>query len=88
MAGETLKHSLATIISEFETEESDAPFFFTIESRNRGKDCLVIVRLRERSKSRHFMKSAFIVKTELHLNLFRSYLHYLSSTHFHQIWKH
>ncbi len=87
MSGDILKHSLATIISEFETEESDAPFIFNIESRNRGRDCLVIVRIREHRKRNYFMKSAFIVKSQLHLNVFRDYLKFLSSNTFQQNFK-
>ena len=84
MAGDQVKHTLADIISDFTTEESDAPFVFDIESRNRTNDCLVIICLREKHKSTACIKSAFIVKTPRHVELFRSYLAYLSSNTFKQ----
>lgn len=84
MAGDDLKHDLATIISDFTTAETDAPFYFEIESRNRKKDCLVIVRVTEKNKNIAFMKSAFIVKRQRHLEVFKSYLQFLSSKEFQQ----
>ena len=82
MAGDKLKHSLATLIDDFTKEESDAPFIFEIESRNRTKDILIIVRLTQRHKTVAFSKSAFIVKTTQHLEIFKLYLQFLSSDTF------
>lgn len=88
MAGDQVKHTLANIISDFTTDESDAPFVFDIESRNRINDCLVIVRVTEKRKRTACMKSAFIVKTSRHLEIFRSYLEFLSSNTFQQKFLH
>lgn len=84
MAGEEYKHTLSTLIREFTHQQSDAPFIFELEMINRKKDCLVIVRVTERKRNIACMKSAFIVKRERHVEVFKSYLHFLSSKEFQQ----
>ena len=78
-----LNQLLSTLIREFTHEHSNAPFIFELETRNRTKDCLVLIRITEKSRTIACMKSAFIVKRYRHLQIFKSYLQYLSSKDFH-----
>ena len=82
MAGDRLKHTVADIISEFTFEQAHVEFVFNIESRNRRRDCLVIIRISDRKKPSSFFKTAMIVKTQQHVGILHSYLNFLSSDNF------
>ena len=79
-----IKDNLAALINEFASDESGAPFSFDIDATERRRDTLVIVRITEKGRTNSFWKTAFIIRNEAQLDIFRTYLHFLSSANLQQ----
>ena len=75
----SIKDQIASLISEFSEQESNAPYEFDIDCTERKRDNLIIVRIVKTPRKYAFWKTAFIIKTEAELDIFRSFLSFLSS---------
>lgn len=81
---EKIKHKLSALIHEFSNSESSAPFTFDIEGSDRKRDILVIVRIIKNGETKAFWKTIFKIKSERHLDVFRTFLQFLASANLQQ----
>ena len=81
---ETIKNNLASLIQEFTHDESNAPFTFDIDATDRRRDTLVMVRIIKKGETTAFWKTAFVIRNDFQLDIFRTYLNFLSSANLQQ----
>lgn len=79
-----LKHKVSSLIREFEETEAQAPFIFDIEGENNGRYIVIIVRIFKKTETTQFWKTIFKIKSEAHLDIFCSFLQFLSSANLQQ----